>query len=134
MLALSFLCSPCISVGRRPKHFYSGRHGNESVARRILNRRKQRYRSLVLKLLEEALQMVGLIVEELDLLLTLLSLNLAARSIARLDSLNLALQLNHFVRLLLLLSFKLCDALLKVGLAVLSLELLAHGEGNRTTK
>ena len=77
--------------------------------------------------------MTGLVIEELNLFLAFLGLNLAARSIARLDSLNLALQLNHFVRLLLLLSFKLCDALLEVGLAVLSLELLAHGEGNGTT-
>ena len=87
--------------------------------------------SLGLNLLEEALQVGGLVVEELNLFCALFGLNLATRGIARLNGLNLALQLDYFVGLLFLLGFELGDSLLEVSLAVLSLQLLAHGEGHR---
>ena len=53
--------------------------------------------SFLLNLLEEALQVRGLVVEELNLFLTLLALDFTTRCIARLDRLDLALQLNDFV-------------------------------------
>ena len=77
--------------------------------------------------------MRSLVVEELNLFLALLRFNLAFGGIARLDSLDLALQLNYFVGLFFLFGLELSDALLEVSLTVLSLELLAHGEGHRTT-
>ena len=86
--------------------------------------------SFLLNLLEEALQVGSLVVEELNLFLALLALDLAPRGIARLDGLDLALKLDHFVRLLLLLGLELNDALLKVSLTVLGLQLLAHGKGH----
>ena len=85
--------------------------------------------SFLLNLLEEALQVGSLVVEELNLFLALLALDFAPRGIARLDGLDLALKLDHFVRLLLLLGLELSNALLKVSLTVLGLQLLAHGEG-----
>ena len=53
--------------------------------------------SLLLNLLEEALQVRRLVVEELNLFLTLLAFNLATAGIARLNRLNLALELDDFV-------------------------------------
>lgn len=53
--------------------------------------------SLLLNLLEEALQVRRLVVEELNLFLTLLAFNLTAAGITRLNGLNLALELNDFV-------------------------------------
>ena len=78
--------------------------------------------------------MCSLIVEELDLLGSLFGLDLAARFIFRLNGFDLALQLNHFVRLLLFLRIKLHDALFEVSLTVLCLQLLAHCECYRTVK
>lgn len=86
----------------------------------------------MLNLLKEALQVRSLIVKELNLFLALLRFNLATRSVARLDGLNLRLQFDYFVRLFFLFGFEFHNALLEVGLAVLSLQLLAHGEGYGT--
>ena len=68
--------------------------------------------SFLLNLLEEALQVRRLVVEELNLFLALLAFDLAPRGIARLDCLDLALKFDDFVRLLLLLGLELSDALL----------------------
>ena len=89
--------------------------------------------SLLLDLLQESLQVRRLVVEELNLFLTLLAFDFTTRCVARLDGFNLALELDDFVRLLLLFGFELVDALFKVGLAVLGLELLSHGESHGTT-
>ena len=78
--------------------------------------------------------MCCLVVEELDLLGSLLLFDLAARLIARVNCLDLASQLNNFVRLLLFLGVKFGDALLKISLTVLGLKLLAHGKSNRATQ
>ena len=53
--------------------------------------------SLGLDLLEEALEVTGLVVEEGDLLLALLGFDVATSLVPRVDRLNLALQLNYFV-------------------------------------
>ena len=50
-----------------------------------------------LNLLEEALQVTGLVVEELNLFLALLAFDFASRGVARLDSLDLALKFDNLV-------------------------------------
>ena len=62
--------------------------------------------------LEELRQMRFLVFEEFDLVLTLLRLDLSLFLVALIDSLNLRLQLDYFVRLLSLLGFELSNFLL----------------------
>lgn len=88
--------------------------------------------SLGLNGLEESLQVGGLVVEELDLIGSLLLLTFTSLIVSLGDGFDLALKLNHFVRLLLLFGLKLLDFLLKVGLTVLGLQLFAHGKCHRT--
>lgn len=74
--------------------------------------------------------MALLVLEELDLLVSLLDLYLPALSVPLLDGLDLGLELDHLVLQLGLLGLELLNLLLEVGLAVLGLELLPHGEGD----
>ena len=53
--------------------------------------------SLLLDLLQESLQVRRLVVEELNLFLTLLAFDFTTRCVARLDGFNLALELDDFV-------------------------------------
>ena len=76
--------------------------------------------------------MVGLVFEELVLFQTLFRINITVTSTPLVNSLKLALQLDNFVRLILLFGLKLFDAFLQIGLAMLRLQLLAHGERNGT--
>ena len=55
------------------------------------------FSSFLLNLLEEALQVRGLVVEELNLFLALLAFDFASRGVARLDSLDLALKFDDLV-------------------------------------
>jgi len=70
-----------------------------------------------------------LILQKCDFVLTLLLVNFFALLVSLFDGLDFGLELNDFVFLFCLLGFELSDALLKVGFAVLSLQLLSHGEG-----
>ena len=71
-----------------------------------------------------------LVLEELDLFFALLGLDFLALNVALVNGVDLGLQFNNFVILFCTFGLELSNALLKVRLAVLSLELLAHGEGN----
>jgi hypothetical protein len=71
-----------------------------------------------------------LVLEELKFLLALLVLDLFTLAVALLNGLDLCLQFNDLVLLLGLAGLEVSDTLLKVGLAVLGLELLAHGESH----
>ena len=71
-----------------------------------------------------------LVLEELKFLLALFVLHLFALAVALLDGLDLGLQFDDLVLLLGLAGLKVGDTLLEVGLAVLGLELLAHGESH----
>jgi hypothetical protein len=73
-----------------------------------------------------------LVLEELKFLLTLLVLDLFTLAVALLNGLDLCLQFNDLVLLLGLAGLEVSDTLLKVGLAVLGLELLAHSESHGT--
>ena len=88
--------------------------------------------SLGLDSLEESLQVSCLIVEELDLISSFLLLTITSLVISLRDGFDFALELDHFVGLLLLLGFKLLDFLLEICLSMLSLQLFAHGESHRT--
>ena len=59
--------------------------------------------------------------EELHLILAFLSVDLTTRGVTVIDGLDLAFQLNYLVGLVFLLSLKLGDAPVEVGLAMLSL-------------
>jgi len=85
---------------------------------------------VVVDLFEELVEMGFLVLEELKFLLALFVLNLFALAVALLDCLDLGLQFDDLVLLLGLAGLEVSDTLLEVGLAVLGLELLAHGEGN----
>ena len=78
--------------------------------------------------LEELGQMGLLVPEELDLSITLLAFDFLALLVALVDGFDLRLQLRNLVLKLRLLVLELLDGLLQVGLAVLSLQLLAHRE------
>jgi hypothetical protein len=86
--------------------------------------------SLLADLLEELGKMTLLILEELNLVLSLLGFNLLSLSISLLDGLDFRLQFRYFVFQLSLFMLELLDGLLEVSLSVLSLELLPHGEGH----
>ena len=75
--------------------------------------------------------MLTLLGEVLLFLLVLLAFNIAARGVSLINGVDLASQLDHIVRLLLLLGFKLRNSLVKLGLTMLSLELLLHGKSHR---
>ena len=72
-----------------------------------------------------------LVLEELELLYPLLLLNLLPLAVALFDGLDLGLELDDLVLELGLLGLELFDLTLEVGLAVLSLQLLPHGESDR---
>jgi len=80
---------------------------------------------------EELLEMIALVVEELEFVCALLLFIFASLTGPCLDSLNLALELDHFVLLFLLLGFQLLNLLLQVCLAMFRLQLLPHGESHR---
>ena len=86
----------------------------------------------LLDLFKEALEVLGLLLEELDLLLALLSVILALLLDDALDGLDLGLLLNHLLQLLLLSLLKLGLLFGELSATMLSLELLAHGESDRT--
>ena len=86
---------------------------------------------LLLDLLEEALEVLRLLLEELDLVLALLVVVLLLFIDHRLDRLLLGLQLDHSLLLLLLALLELDLLLLELGAAVLSLQRLASRERHR---
>jgi len=73
-----------------------------------------------------------LVFQELELFLTLLVFNFFAFGIALLNSLDLGFEFDDLVLLLGLSGLEVGDSLLEIGFTVLSLELLAHGEGDGT--
>ena len=86
---------------------------------------------LLLDLLEEALEVLRLLLEELDLLGALFAVILLLLLDDGLDGFFLSLQLDHSLFLLLLVLLKLNLFLLKLGATMLRLKLLPHSEGNR---
>jgi hypothetical protein len=72
-----------------------------------------------------------LVLKELELLDALLLFNFLSLAVTLLDSLDLRLELNDLILKLGLLGLELLDFAFKVGFAVLSLELLSHGESDR---
>ena len=79
-------------------------------------------------LLVKALEVVGLLVQELDFLLASVAIVLVPSAIAALLSLNFRIQLGYPVPLRLLPSLQLIDSLLQVSPALLGLQLLPHRE------
>ena len=75
--------------------------------------------------------MLGLVLEELVLLLPLLRIHVSIRGASLINRLDLALQLDDLAGLFLLLCLEHLDLLLKIGLAMLSLQLLTHRECHR---
>lgn len=75
--------------------------------------------------------MIALVVKEFELIRAFLLLVFTSLTGSRLDGLNLALELDHFVLLFLLLGFQLLNLLLQVSLAMLRLQLFPHREGHR---
>lgn len=80
---------------------------------------------------EELLEVIALVVEELEFVSALFLFILASLTCSGLNRLNLALELDHFVLLFLLLGFQLLNLFLQVCLAMFRLQLLPHGEGHR---
>ena len=78
--------------------------------------------------------MGSLSVEEFDFFLAFLGINFSTRCFAIVNSLELALELNHFLSLFLLFVLQFTDAFLNVSLAVLSLQLLPHGKSHGTKR
>jgi len=72
-----------------------------------------------------------LVLEEFKFLLALLVFDFFALRVTFLNGLDLGLQLDDLVLLLGLAGLQIGNTFLEVGLTVLSLELFAHGEGNR---
>jgi len=72
-----------------------------------------------------------LILKELDFLLSLLSFDILSLSISLVDGLDLRLKLTNFIFKLRLFVLQLFNGSLEVGLSVLGLQLLSHGEGHR---
>ena len=87
--------------------------------------------SFLLDLLEEVRKVIPLEDQEFFLFFTLCCVIGIALSITHFLRLDAQLDLNDFVLLSLPLVLLLFDLLLKFFLAVLSLELLAHGKGDR---
>ena len=85
---------------------------------------------LLLNLLEETLEVVGLLLEELGFFLALFLVLFALLGNDGVDGLNFGAQLDDLLLLLLLLPLQLHLALFELRLAVLGLQLLAHGEGH----
>lgn len=81
-------------------------------------------------LFKELGEMALLILEKLNLMLSLLGLNFFAFSISFLDGLDLRLELRNFILKLGFFMLKLLDGFLQIGLTVFSLELFSHGEGD----
>lgn len=75
-----------------------------------------------------------LVFQELELFLTLLVFNFFAFGVALLNGLDLGLELDDLVLLFGLSGLEVGNSLLEIGFTVLSLELLAHGEGDGTIK
>lgn len=73
-----------------------------------------------------------LVFQELELFLTLLVFNFFAFGVALLNGLDLGLELDDLVLLFGLSGLEVGNSLLEIGFTVLSLELLAHGEGDGT--
>merc|ERR1719188_1755843 len=80
--------------------------------------------------LEERVEVLLLVLQELQLLLALALVHRAPLRLAALDRLALVLQLHHARLALLLLLLVLGDQLLRLGLALLGLQLLARSEGH----
>merc|ERR1712087_637537 len=80
--------------------------------------------------LEERVEVLLLVLQELQLLLALALVHRAPLRLAALDRLALVLQLHHARLALLLLLLVLGDQLLRLGLALLGLQLLARPEGH----
>lgn len=78
---------------------------------------------------KELLEVRLLVLEELNLLLALLGFDFLALDVALVNGVDLSLQFNNFVILFCAFGLELGNALLEVRLSVLSLQLLAHGEG-----
>ena len=76
--------------------------------------------------------MLSLTLEEFVLLLALFGIYITMRGASLVDSRNFTLQLNDLARLILLFRLKLFNALLKICLAMLRLQLLAHRKRHRT--
>jgi hypothetical protein len=72
-----------------------------------------------------------LVLEELELLDALLLLNFLSLAVALLNGFDLRLELDDLILELGLLGLELLDFALEIGLAMLSLELLSHGESDR---
>ena len=72
-----------------------------------------------------------LVLEELELLDALLLFNFLSLAVTLLDGFDLRLELDDLILELGLLGLELFDLTLEVGLAVLSLQLLPHGESDR---
>ena len=87
---------------------------------------------VVVNLLEEFVKMSLLVLQEFELLLTLLIFYFFTFSIALLDGLDLGLELNDLVLLFGLSGLEVGDSLLEISLTVFGLELLAHSEGDGT--
>ena len=75
--------------------------------------------------------MTFLIFEEFNLLFSLLNFDFLPLLVSLLDGINLRFEFLNFVLQFGLLALELFNSFLEVGLTVLSLELLSHGEGNR---
>ncbi len=81
--------------------------------------------------LDELDEMTLLVFEEVDFFLAALILDLESFAVALLDGLDLRLELDDLVFKLGLLGLELVDFTLELGLSMLGLELLAHGESHR---
>lgn len=79
---------------------------------------------------KELLEVRLLVLEELNLLLALLGFDFLALDVALVNGVDFGLQFNNFVILFRAFGLELGNALLEVRLSVLSLQLLAHGEGH----
>ena len=85
---------------------------------------------MLLNLLQETLEVLGLALEEVDFVLALLPFILTVLVDDAFDGLNLGLQLILSLLLLFLAFLKLTTGFFELGAAVLSLKLLAHCKGD----
>ena len=76
--------------------------------------------------------MVLLELKEFNFLITFLGLNLLSFSVLLFNSLDLGFELGDFILKFGFLVFELLDCFFEVSFTMLSLELLSHGEGDRT--
>ena len=86
--------------------------------------------SLFIDLLEERVQVVTLEGQELHFFFALLEIDLLALFVANLECFDSFLELKHAILLAFLFVLELGDLVHKSLLAMLSLELFAHGKGN----